>query len=845
MSKVKKPDQKSSRKLFFLSILAGLFALVTVTATINDIGITTDEPYYYKSCLQEIAWFRQAAEDFSKRQWSAPFSPEVLDRYWHFELIYNVHPPFYKLCSSLTLVLFEPWLGTMGAYRLSPAIMFSVLVALLFFTVGRRYGLLSGFWAAAGFALMPRIFGHAHFGATDMPITLLWFASAVSFHRALESRRWAPVFAIVYGLALSTKFTAFVIPLPLAAYVLLSRRFKQAAWPVGIALVVSPLLMIGLNPEWWHSTFERLHSYLFGSASRSEYLYIPTFYLGKKYDFYLPWHHSLIFTLFTVTPLVLAGFLYGFWRMVRRPLADQWASHMGLHWLVLHCVMMLPSSPGHDGVRLFLPSFAFLAVISAKGFSDFVSQLLPSALARLSRLGQRAKTLSAPLVLGVMIIPSSVVLARLHPYELCYYNCLAGGLSGARDLGMESTYWWDTINDTACKLINSTLPDSAVVYAQNKLHYMFLQRLGKIKSSLKFSKENCGYILQYYRQGMFNDQDWLLSRKGTPLAELKKDGVRLLAVFQYPRVAKEILTALRNSPRIESLYEMALTYDMLDMEDAAYIRLKEYLEYRPKDFKASMLMVNFCLERKLPDEALMYLNRVADNPEDPQMWYFKKGAAYFQLGKNELAIPSFRKSLEYRNLDFDSRTALAYIYYQMGKLEESARQYELVLYSQPYDERALYMLGLINQELERPEIAKSYYKRQLEENPQHLASLINMGLLERKDGETRQAAEYFIRALEVDSINILANSHLADLYAETNQTDLAERHYKIVLRENPEDSKAHLALAKLYLKDPNRQGHALEHLRILVRLIPERAEFIEKNFIQPLEAELAKRAGKP
>ena len=82
--------------------------------------------------LSRLAWFRQALGDFSAGRWGAPFSQAAIDPHWNFELLYNVHPPFYKLASSLTLVLFGPWLGPMGAYRLAPALMFAILAGLLF-----------------------------------------------------------------------------------------------------------------------------------------------------------------------------------------------------------------------------------------------------------------------------------------------------------------------------------------------------------------------------------------------------------------------------------------------------------------------------------------------------------------------------------------------------------------------------------------------------------------------------------------------------------------------------------------------------------------------------------------
>jgi len=833
-----KPGRRSNLKLAAVSIIVGLAALAAVVSTIDDIGINGDEPNYYNSCLQQIAWFSQAAQDFSAGRWGEPFRPEVLDRHWSFELIYNVHPPFYKLCSSLTLALFENRLGAMGAFRLSPALMFSLLMALLFWTVGRRYGTAAGLWAAGAFALMPRIFGHAHFGCTDMPLTLLWFASAASFQRALESRRWAVGFALIYGLALATKFTALVIPLPLLAYVLLSRRFSQAAWPLGIALVVSPLIMIGLNPQWWHGTLERLYIYLVDSATRSDYLRIPTYYFGRQYYFFLPWHHPLVLTLFTVPPLVLTGFIYGFWRTAGKPLGDPWASHMLLHWLGLIFVMMLPGSPGHDGVRLFLPSFAFLAVISAKGFSRFTSEVLPGLVASLPKIGSGAAAVTTWLLLGAMIVPSTAALARVHPYELCYYNSFAGGIRGASELGMESTYMWEVFDRKACRLINETLPDSAVVFTMNNRHYQFLQGLGMIKPSLEFSNEKFEYILQYSRQGMFTDLDWVLFRNGTPRAEYKVDGVRLFALYRYPRVFEEILAVPDSSKSIESFYEKAVVYQWTARPNRAYLELEKYLKHRPGDFDANIRMVELLLGNNFPERAIEHLEKIGDIEKDPKLWHYYMGMAYSRLGRQAQANESFRKSLKSRGLHSSPVLVDADIYYQMGNLEEAAGRYELVLRTHRSDEIAWLMLGIINHRLTKSGKARSCYRELLKINPEHFEALYNLGLLEQEVGNPGMAEDYFVRALEVDSTNAPANFQLGLLLAETGETRRAEEHFKIVLQINPDDIQAHAALAEMFLRDPARRAEALEHFQILARLQPEQAANIEEKYIKPLKAGL-------
>ncbi|MBN2290129.1 MAG: hypothetical protein JXQ83_12410, partial [Candidatus Glassbacteria bacterium] len=157
MPPAKPPAPRSPRLLTILSVAVGLAALIAVAATLDDPGITTDEPNYYRCCLQQMEWLRQAGGAIASGSWQEPFGAETIDRYWDYSRLYRsagAHPQFYLLCSSLTLALFEGRLGPMGAYRLSPAVMFSVLVALLFLSVGRRYGAAAGFWAAGAFALM-------------------------------------------------------------------------------------------------------------------------------------------------------------------------------------------------------------------------------------------------------------------------------------------------------------------------------------------------------------------------------------------------------------------------------------------------------------------------------------------------------------------------------------------------------------------------------------------------------------------------------------------------------------------------------------------------------------------
>ncbi|MEA2062096.1 MAG: tetratricopeptide repeat protein [Gemmatimonadota bacterium] len=840
-----RPARKQSFSLTLLSIAVGLVAFVLVAATIENLGITADEPGYYRSCLQQLEWFGKVFSLEGPGNWKEPFSAQVIDQHWNYEPLVNVHPPFYKLCSSASLALFSRWLGPMVAYRFAPAAMFAVLVGLLCWCVGRRYGPAAGVWAAGSFALMPRIFGHAHIGATDMPLTALWFASAVLFHRGLKSRKCAAGFAVIYGLALSTKLTALVIPIPLAIFVILSRRFKQAAWPVGLALVISPLVMVALNPYWWHETLGRLYAFFLQGSSRSQYYHGMVYYLGKQYPFYLPWHHPLVYTALTVPPVVLAGFCYGLFRTLRRPFEDMWAAHMLLHWLALVVVMMLPGSPGHDGVRLFLPSFAFIAAVSAVGFYHFAPWLRKIAAKAVKCPEPVSRKAAHAVLLCILLVPAGIVLARIHPYELSYYNILAGGLAGANRLGLETTYWWDPVNRQACQQINEQLPDSSCTFTRNNDHFHFLQQIGWIKPSLRFATTNLNYYMIYFRQGLFNEEDWLIANHSTPLMELRKDSVPLLAIYPFRKCLEEVLDEFnreleRPDPRPRLHYEAAVILNRLGDIESMVLELKKYLHLEPENFEAHMRLAGVYLEGKKPEIVIKLLQRVAGNIQDPVSWNFGMAEACNQLGNDEKAIFYYEKVLEEKSLDPGTNFNLGQLYYRLGNREKAMEHYTLLHRVQPENIYPVYHLGKISQEAEELDKARYYYEKVLEIEPGNRETLTNLGILDFRAGDMKGAERFFLQVLASDSLNSYVNTLLANLYIRTGRSAGAERYFRLASESDPENAQAHLGLGVIYSQRPECWRQALDELRTAVRLSPGEAGRIERDFLIPLEKKLSK-----
>jgi hypothetical protein len=118
-----------------------------------------------------------------------------------------------------------------------------------------------------------------------------------------------------------------------------------------------------------------------------------------------------------------------------------------LNMLTLPVSRMLPT-PAHDGVRLMLPTFFFLA-----GFVGWAFELIERLAERF-----RSEEYSTTPVLGVaaafLLLPPAYRLARVHPFELSYYNGVVGGLAGAQRLGFEPTYWYDAVIPQVLRQMN-------------------------------------------------------------------------------------------------------------------------------------------------------------------------------------------------------------------------------------------------------------------------------------------------------------------------------------------------------------------------------------------------------
>jgi hypothetical protein len=112
-----------------------------------------------------------------------------------------------------------------------------------------------------------------------------------------------------------------------------------------------------------------------------------------------------------------------------------------LNILVPASLITLPHAQGYDGIRLILPAMPWLAILGGVGLDRLVEGMR-RLVAEGQGTGARLVLLACFLVLS---IPGWVTLRNNHPFHLEYYADWIGGYGGGLRLGMESTYWCDTL----------------------------------------------------------------------------------------------------------------------------------------------------------------------------------------------------------------------------------------------------------------------------------------------------------------------------------------------------------------------------------------------------------------
>lgn len=532
-----------------------LIYVAVLLATASDLGLSRDESIYVIAAERYASWFEQLGSDPA-----AALQQQSIDRAWKFN---NEHPALVKSLFALSY-LADRALGIFPRASLPfrfPGMLSAGLLLWLIHVFGTRlYNRRVGLFAALAYALLPRPFYHAHLDCFDVPITLAVTAVTYAYLRSLDSRRWAWLCGLCFGLALSTKHNSWILPGIFAihfAYVVVSDRRRARAtgaaasrspvphWLIAMALL-GPPIFIGSWPWLWNDTLARIGRY---AAFHLKHDYYNMAYFGENY-FYPPFPMGFpwVMTLYTVpvTTLLLACVgltLEGRRELVvlREPAAEaRDPSHAAI--LLLGCLLApmllisVPWTPIFGGTKHWFTSYPFLAIFAGLGFDRALAvyrQLAPALLARL-------RAMAAPALGAVMLLPALVETVHSHPFALSHYGFAAGFVPGAADRGMNRQFWGFTTGSLG-DFFYDALPDGGRVYVCDMTHAAFVMLAddgllpANIQPTADIATADYAIVHHEHHFAEVDHQIWTLYGSAAPAHVLRYDGVPIISVYENPR----------------------------------------------------------------------------------------------------------------------------------------------------------------------------------------------------------------------------------------------------------------------------------------------------------------------
>ncbi|MCS7238183.1 MAG: hypothetical protein NZ899_07940 [Thermoguttaceae bacterium] len=542
-------SSRSSTLRTSLESLAVAFVVAMVLfLTASDLPMVWDEGNAIWRAEGISAWFKKLTST-PPSKWSALLSREEIAHYWRYTVTLEGHPTFYGIVIAVGRALAPPGWPPWQQARFGPILLFAATAGCVygFFAsqLPRQYAL----GAVVGILFLPHVFAHLHFATPDNPLCSLWLLTWMAYCSAssgsllpgqpaplqqhavspcrqilrllIPARKYIP-FAILLGLTLATKFTGWVAPLPFLLWTIISARIREIlGLAFGLALALAVFVLV--NPPIWHDPLSGLIEFWMRNLDRSAYN-VSIYFFGRRYDLYhpLPWYNTIAWLLVTVPTFLLFCLFLGLIFCWRYRGKSPWVGPLILNMASLLVVRATPWAPPHDGIRLFLPSVAFVGIVAGLGLGHLI-RITQELCKRKSQAGRSSSRLVAAFGLAtfslIVVAGCALNLWCYHPHWLSFYNALIGGPVGAQNCGLEVTYYWDALTPEVIDwLKQNTLRGEKVQFAAGPHENLILmQRWGYFP--LEFRPERPGqprwYVLQH-RFGLWQPEDWWLVHNRKP-----------------------------------------------------------------------------------------------------------------------------------------------------------------------------------------------------------------------------------------------------------------------------------------------------------------------------------------
>jgi hypothetical protein len=406
------------------------------------------------------------------------------------------HPPLSKLLCALPLLALNPTLpvddpawkrgdllqiadlflyeNRVGADRMLLAARSVTIAATLLLGLAmalwarRRFGDPAALAALVLFAFDPNMIAHGHYVTSDLMAAAAVFLSVVTWARWIETRRWRDLAlaGVMLGLALTTKFSAAFLPLPLAALYWFRRwqegrvRLSIGHFAAGVALagvIAAGVIAVVYGP----ATIQSLHGPKLGHVINwSSRLGAELGWLGKRLGLHA---HPFLLGLTDVAAhneggheayLMGAVSQHGWWYYFPVVFALKTpAATLALLGVALVVALFAWARAGarrwtlrripFEWVVISLPAIVYFAFAMASRIDIGVRHILPIYPFLFVALGAASvRTKWSRRALPLLLLALAIESAAICPHYLSFFNLFAGGAANGPKYLVDSNVDW-------------------------------------------------------------------------------------------------------------------------------------------------------------------------------------------------------------------------------------------------------------------------------------------------------------------------------------------------------------------------------------------------------------------
>lgn len=492
-------------------ILIFLFSVILRAWNLNEMGRTWDEP---AQAVDGYNLIRLAKDgNFFDRYWydhpdHPPLTKYLYGLLLHFD-IKNTHPTSMPYFRHNEPTFYYDW-----TYARTVSIFFSSLTIVFVVLFGWHYiSAFVGIIAGIILAMLPFLLGLSQLATIESILIFFFTVSVYSFLSFLKKSSIKNIIqtGILIGLALGTKYTnALLYPILIWILLLWFVHVRNKEQRITISLKVFVIFLVSVVTffllwpmPWFHLKEVLTYNYNLRIVGTNES--VPEIFFGKL--ILVPKVYYLVHFLITTPFFLLVLFLIGLLAINKKiQVTKKWIMYVLVIWFVFPFIQSLYNFRQH-GIRYIIEIYAPFSLIAAFGFDYIVSKFTKSI--------KRKILYFVPVAIYMFM-----VLVKITPYYLDYFNILVGGTKGVYEKRLFQLGWWGQgIKEAVLYVAKNASPNASVGLAVEPL-----TSVPQVKN-LVFSKYSNDKLYDYVLVSYF-----MVTREGFDDSKIKKNYNRIYSV---------------------------------------------------------------------------------------------------------------------------------------------------------------------------------------------------------------------------------------------------------------------------------------------------------------------------